>query len=128
MIGTVQSEFGEELEEAARKLDASFEQPEEFWPTVLRVAATGARGTAPLFRTVGRRLTPAGARAAARTLPGVFVRGTARQARTFARKVGGTLVGPERHRNGLPHFHLLRNGDRIHVWFGRKIPQGDFFE
>jgi hypothetical protein len=103
-------------------------QPEGFWPAVLRVAAVGARGAAPLFRVIGRRLAPAGARAAARRLPGVFVRGTSRQVRTFARKVGGTLIGPERHGTGLPHYHLIRNGDRIHVWYGRRIPGGEFFE
>jgi hypothetical protein len=102
---------------------------EGFWPLALRVAAVGARGAAPLFRVVGRRLTPAAARAAATRLPGVFVRGTSRQVRSFARQVGGHLVGPERHGAGLPHYHLIRpGGDRIHIWFGKHIPRGDFFD
>ncbi len=105
------------------------EQPEGFWPIVLRVAAIGARGAAPLFRVIGSRLAPAAARTAVRRLPGVFVRGTSRQVRAFAQKVGGRLVGPERHGAGLSHYHLIRpGGDRIHVWFGRRIPRGDFFE
>lgn len=105
------------------------DQPEGFWPLVLRVAAVGARGAAPLFRAVGGRLGPAAARTAARQLPGVFVRGSSKQVRAFARGVGGELVGPERHGAGLPHYHLIRpGGDRIHVWFGRSVPQGDFFE
>jgi hypothetical protein len=92
-----------------------------FWPLILRVAAVGARVAAPLFRTIGGALGPAAARAAARQLPGVFVRGTSQQVRTFARKVGGRLVGPERHGSGLPHYHLIRpGGDRIHIWFGRR--------
>jgi hypothetical protein len=100
-----------------------------FWPLVLRVAAVGARGAAPLFRTIGRALSPAAARTAVRQLPGVFVRGTSQQVQTFARKVGGRLVGPERHGPGLPHYHLIRpSGDRIHIWFGRRVPHGNFFE
>jgi hypothetical protein len=99
-----------------------------FWPVVLRVAAVGARGAAPVFRTVGRALEPEAARTAARRMPGVFVRGTVRQVRQFARSVGGQLVGPERHGTGLPHFHLIRNGQRTHVWYGRRIPRGTFFE
>jgi hypothetical protein len=102
--------------------------PDPFWPLVLRVAAVGARGAAPLFRAVGRRLAPEAARTAARRMPGVFVRGTARQVRQFARRVGGQLVGPERHGTGLPHFHLIRNGQRTHVWYGRRVPRGTFFE
>jgi hypothetical protein len=102
---------------------------EGFWPTVMRVAAVGAHGAAPLFRVIGRRLSPAAARAAASRMPGVFVRGASQQVRSFARQVGGQLVGPERHGAGLPHYHLIRpGGDRIHVWFGRNIPRGDFFE
>ena len=99
-----------------------------FWPTVFRVAAVGTRASAPVFRTVGRRLSQAGARIAATRMPGVFVRGTARQVRQFAQHVGGQLAGPERHGPGLPHYHLIRNGRRIHIWFGRQVPQGNFFE
>jgi hypothetical protein len=105
------------------------DQPEAFWPLVLRVMAVGARGAAPVFRAVGGRLGPAAARAVAWRLPGVFVRGTSRQVRAIARQVGGRLVGPERHGAGLPHYHLIRpGGDRIHIWFGRRVPAGDFFE
>jgi hypothetical protein len=133
-----ESEFEQELAIAGRELEAQFEtdfafaehesEPESFWPVVLRVAAVGARGAGPLFRVVGRRLAPAAARTAARQLPVVFVQGTVPQVRNFARKVGGTLVGPERHGAGVPHYHLIRNGDRVHVWFGRKIPAGEFFD
>lgn len=121
-----QSSFAEAEWEAA-----AFEsnQAEGFWPLVLRVAAIGARGAAPLFRVIGRRLAPATARQAATRLPGVFVRGTQQQVRAFARQVGGRLVGPERHGAGLPHYHLIRpGGDRIHIWYGRRVPRGDFFE
>lgn len=109
--------------------DGPLTEPEGFWPQVLRVAAVGARGAAPLFRVIGRGLSPAAARSAARRLPGVFVRGASAQVRQFARRMGGQLVGPERHGAGLPHYHIIRpDGDRIHVWFGQRIPRGDFFE
>jgi hypothetical protein len=124
----LEAQFETEFGFAEHESEGTYEQAEGFWPLVLRVAAVGARGAAPLFRVMGKRLAPAAARTAARQLPGVFVRGTARQVRNFARRVGGTLVGPERHGTGLPHYHLIRNGDRIHVWFGRKIPGADFFE
>jgi hypothetical protein len=122
-----------EYDEALDAVDAPLGQgtsgsPDRFWPLVLRVAAVGARGAAPLFRAVGRRLAPAAARAAARRLPGVFVRGTAQQVRQYAQRVGGRLVGPERHGPGLPHYHLIRNGQRIHIWYGRRVPRGNFFE
>lgn len=106
-----------------------WEQPEGFWPVVMPVAAIGAQQGAPRFRVLKRRLSPQAARSAARRLPGVFVQGAVQQVRNFAQKVGGQLVGPERHGAGLPHYHVLRpGGDRIHVWFGRRIPTGDFFE
>jgi hypothetical protein len=136
-----ESEFEQELAIAGRELEAqfetdfafaehesesAFEQPESFWPVVLRVAAVGARGAGPLFRVVGKQLAPAVARTAARQLPGVFVQGTAPQVRNFARKVGGTLVGPERHGTGLPHDHLIRNGDRVHVWLAGRSQGKNF--
>jgi hypothetical protein len=116
-------------QETPLPLRRTLSSAEGFWPIVLRVVASGARGAAPLFRTVGSRLLPATARSAARQSPGVFVRGSAQQVRTFARRVGGRLIGPERHGAGLPHYHLITpRGDRIHVWYGRRIPRGDFFE
>lgn len=105
------------------------DQPEEFWPVVRQVRAVGAQGAAPVFRVTGGDLDPAAARSAARRLPGIFVRGSAQQMRTFAQGVGGQLVGPERHGAGLPHYHLIRpGGDRVHVWYGSRVPQGNFFE
>src|SRR5262245_50314093 len=77
---------------------------EGFWPLVRSVIALGGRGAGPRFRVVGPRLRPEAARSAARRLPGVFVRGTPSQVRAFARRVGGTLVGPEQHGAGLPHY------------------------
>jgi hypothetical protein len=57
------------------------------------------------------------------------VRGASRQVKQYARRVGGQVVGPERHGPGLSHYHIIRpGGDRIHVWFGQQIPRGDFFE
>ncbi len=105
------------------------DRPEGFWPTVYRVLAVGAHGQHPVFRVVGGRLSPAAARAAARQVPGVFIRGAAQQVRAFANQLGGQVVGPERHGAGRSHYHLIRpNGDRIHLWYGSDVPHGDFFE
>ncbi len=124
------AELNEELEELleGELFEGEVWTADEFWPTVLRVFQVGRQDGRPIFRTVGRRLKPKAARAAARRGLGVFLRGTRTQARSFARKVGGQVVGPERHGDGLPHFHVLLPGDRrIHVWFGRRVPKGDFF-
>ena len=125
------SSVGDQLADALEsELEDGFEvftelEGDAFWPVVLRAVASGA---GPLFRVVGRRLTPAVARRFARRMPGVFVRGTKTQARSFARKIGGRLVPAERHGSGLPHYHLVfPNGRRIHVWYGRRVPTGDFF-
>jgi hypothetical protein len=115
--------------EYERRRNPTEDQPEGFWPDVFRVAAVGARGRAPVFRVIGRALNPDQARSAARRLPGVFVRGASAQVNQYARQVGGQVVGPERHGPGLSHYHIIRpDGDRIHVWFGQRIPRGEFFE
>jgi hypothetical protein len=105
---------------------------EGYWPSVRRVRAVARprrRRAGPTFAVVGPNLGEAATRRAATTMPGVFVRGGAPQVRVVARKVGGSLVGPERHGPGLPHYHLVsRRGDRIHIWFGRNFPPGEFFE
>jgi hypothetical protein len=112
--------------------EEEFDRPgsgEGFWPLVRSVVAVGGAGAGPRFRVVGPRLRPEAARTAARRVPGVFVRGTQAQVRNFAHRVGGELVGPEQHGPGLPHYHLIRpDGDRIHIWYGQRVPESDFFE
>ncbi len=88
-------------------------------------------GSRPRFR-LGGQLSPAAARGMARRLPGIFVRGArahaAQVGRAVAARSGGTVIGPERHGNGLPHYHvILPRGERIHIWFNQALPRGEFF-
>lgn len=95
------------------------------------VALPTPPGNRPRFR-IGARLSPAGARGMARRLPGIFIRGArahaAQVGRAVAARTGGTLAGPERHGNGLPHYHVvLPGGERIHIWFNQALPRSEFF-
>ncbi len=95
------------------------------------VALPVPAGSRPRFR-IGGQLSPAGARGRARRLPGIFIRGARAQAaqvgRAVAARTGGILTGPERHGNGLSHYHvILPGGERIHIWFHQALPRGEFF-
>ncbi|MCF6147066.1 MAG: hypothetical protein E3K37_00225 [Candidatus Kuenenia sp.] len=101
------------------------------WPDVWRVITKGrTRERRPIFKAVGKRLGPARSRRAAYAWPGVFVQGNPSHVRQFAQGARITLIGPPDppHNGGLRHYHAYSpQGRRIHIWFGRRKPKGDFF-
>jgi len=105
------------------------ELPSWLWPFVRGVIAVNKPGTKPRFRVFGPLLFPAAFSWVFKRLPGVFVRGGPEEVKKLANKVGGQLVGPEKHGNGLWHYHLInKRGNRIHIWYKKEEPPGEFFE